>query len=100
MNLAKKSVHIVNAIMVAVILSMVSGCGTTEVIVEKPVPVEVVRVERVPVPIDLLIQRNKSTLPDALKYGEALQLWAEDRANLDSVNAQLGAIQGLSNGDQ
>ena len=90
----------VYALMLIFLPALLVGCGTTEVIVEKPVPVEVVRVERVPVPIDLLIQRNKSTLPDALKYGEALQLWAEDRANLDSVNAQLGAIQGLSNGDQ
>ena len=75
-----------------------TGCAK-EIIIEKPVPVEVIRIERTPVPSDFLIQRNKSTLPKTLKYGEALQLWAEDRANLDSVNAQLRAIQGLSDGE-
>ena len=75
-----------------------AGC-VREVIVDRPVPVEVVVEKPIPVPADFLIQRNKSTLPDALKYGEALQLWAEDRANLDSVNAQLRAIQGLSSGE-
>ena len=81
--------------MLTCLLTLLTAC-VREIIVEKPVPVEVVRVERTPVPVDFLIQRNKSTLPEMLKYGEALQLWAEDRANLDSVNAQLRAIEGLS----
>ena len=80
------------------ILPYLNGCAN-EVLVPEPVIVEVVTVERLPVPADLLIQRTKSTVPEALTYGDGLQLWAEDRANLDSVNAQLGAIDGLGNSE-
>jgi len=75
-----------------------AGC-VREVIVEKPVPVEVVVEKPIPVPADFLIQRNKSTFQGSLTYGEALQLWSADRANLDILNAQIRAIQGLSSNE-
>ena len=68
-----------------------SACGTTK-IVEKPVPVEVIVVKYVPVPDSFLIRREKSTIPNNLTYGEAMQLWIEDRATLDVQNNQLLAI--------
>jgi hypothetical protein len=76
-----------------------SGCESTR-IVEKPVPVEVVRVERVPVPADLLIRHIKVTIPPTLTYGEAIQLWAEDRAIVDKLNGQLQAIEVLNDGSR
>ena len=77
-------------------LSLIA-CGSNEIIVPEPVVVPIPgTVERTPVPPDFLVQRRKSTIPDTLTYGDSLQLWAEDRASLDSVNAQLGAIEELT----
>ena len=61
--------------------------------VEVPGPTKFVEV-----PTELLIIRNKSTLPEALSYGEALQLWSADRGTIEALNGQLRAIQGLSDG--
>lgn len=72
------------------------GCESTR-IVEKPVLVEVVKFERVPVPDKHLVIHNKTTLPDSLTYAEAIQLWAEDRAIVDKQNGQLEAIGVLNN---
>ena len=77
------------------ILSFLAACGQTR-IVEKPVPVEVVRVERVTVPHQLLVQYTKSGIPKNLTYGEAIQLWSADRANIDVLNAQIAAIESLN----
>ena len=74
---------------------LLTACAT-ERIVEKPVPVEVIRVEQTPVPDDLLILHAKTTIPDTLTYGEAIQLWAEDRALVDILNGQLIAIGKLN----
>lgn len=77
------------------LLSCLTACAT-EVIVEKPVPVEVEVVKWTPVPADLTIQEPKKPIPDELSYGEAIELWSQDRASLETVNARLRAIQGLS----
>lgn len=71
------------------------GCGQTKII-EKPVPVEVIKTERVGVPEDLLIRHQKTTVPETLTFGDAMQLWVEDRAMVDKLNGQITAIQSLS----
>lgn len=61
---------------------------------------EVVRTEYVPVPSDLLVLRQPSTIPDTLTYGEAVTLWAVDRATIETLLGQLQAIQTLDGTDQ
>ena len=73
------------------ILLTLCGCETVR-IVEKPVVVEVVKFKRVPVPAEHLVLHHKTTLPATLTYGEAIQLWAADRAIIDTQNGQLEAI--------
>ena len=76
-----------------------TGC-VREVIVEKPVPVPVPGPTKwVDVPRNLVVIRNKTTLPETLSYGESLQLWSADRATIEALNGQLRAIQGLNDGD-
>lgn len=77
------------------LLSFCTACGTTEII-EKPVPVEVEVVKWVPVPKDLTREVPKRSIPTALTYGQAIELWSMDRASLETANARLRAIQGLS----
>lgn len=69
-----------------------SGCSNTR-IVEKPVPVEVVRVEVVPIPAELLHVEHKQSIPDQITYGQAIELWSEDRATIDILNGRLDAIR-------
>ena len=40
----------------------------------------------VPVPADLLVQHQKTTIPESLTYGDAMQLWSADRAIIDTQN--------------
>lgn len=76
-----------------------TACGSREVIVEKPVPVEVPGpVQYIPVPSDLLLLRQPSTIPDGVTYGEALTLWAIDRATIEALLGQLRAIEVLNAG--
>ena len=82
--------------MLLCLLPLLTACGANEVIIEKPVPVEVPVIERVQVPADLLIRRSKTTLPMDITWGEAIQLWAADRDAIDILNAQLDAIQSLN----
>jgi hypothetical protein len=51
------------------------------------------------IPDNLLIQHNKTTIPEVITYGEALQLWAEDRAIVETQNGQLSAIRSLGEPD-
>jgi hypothetical protein len=78
-------------------LIFLAACGQTR-IVEKPVPVEVITVERVPVPDDLLIEHMPSTIPEGLTYGEAIQLWMADRDTIAIHNGQIKAIKSLNDG--
>lgn len=82
-------------VLISLFLLTLSACSTTE-IVEKPVPVEVVKTEFVPVPADLVAEIPKNTVPDGLTFADALELWSEDRAIIDTLNARLRGIQGLS----
>jgi hypothetical protein len=66
-----------------------------ETLVEVPVPVEIVRVERVPVPADLLVTEAPAEIPQGLTFGDALYLWSVDRANLETVNGRLEAVRVL-----
>jgi hypothetical protein len=70
------------------------GCAH-ETLVEVPVPVEIVRVERIPVPADLLVTEAPSQIPDGLTYGAALHLWSIDRASLEVVNGRIEAVRVL-----
>ena len=79
------------------LIPLFGGCAT-ERIVEKPVPVNVVRTERVPVPSDMLVRHQKTTVPDSLTYGEAIQLWSEDRRIIDTLLGQIEAIEALNDG--
>lgn len=71
-----------------------TGCARTEV-VERPVPVEVVKYEQVPVPADLLSPIPPQVVPDALSFAQALELWIEDREAIERLNGRLRAIQEL-----
>jgi len=48
------------------------------------------------VPPDLLAESPKQAIPDTLTFGQAIELWSEDRASLDTVNGQLRGIKELS----
>jgi hypothetical protein len=76
---------------------LLSACGSREVLVDRPVPVEVVRVEYVQIPTDLTVERPKAPVPPDLNYGEAIALWSEDRARIDTLNGQIRAIRSLEN---
>lgn len=71
-----------------------TACGT-ERIIEKPVPVEIVRIETMPVPDDLLRPGVKKDIPDGMTYGQAIESWAADRFTIDKLNGQLKAISVL-----
>ena len=71
------------------------GACATERIVEKPVPVEVFIVDYIEVPRDLTGGMAKQRVPDGLTYGEAIQLWSEDRATIDTLNGNMLAIRSL-----
>jgi hypothetical protein len=71
-----------------------NGCAH-ETLVEVPVPVEVVRVERVSIPADLLVTEKPAEIPQGLTYGAALHLWSIDRASLEVVNGRIEAVRVL-----
>jgi len=71
------------------------GCSTERVITQ-PEVVEIVRLERVPVPAELLVMHQPTTVPETLTYGESLQLWAEDRSIIQTLLGQLVAIESLN----
>jgi hypothetical protein len=71
-----------------------NGCAH-ETLVEVPVPVEVVRVERIPVPADLLVTEAPAEIPQGLTFGDALYLWSVDRAALETVNGRIEAVRAL-----
>lgn len=75
-----------------------TACGT-ERVVEKPVIVEVVKTEWRSIPADLTEQCPKVTIPDGLTFGQAIELWAEDRAAIDACNGKLAGIKSLGDGD-
>ncbi len=73
---------------------LLTACGGTRVI-EKPVPVEVVRDVPIPIPDDLTRPCAKQDIPDGLTYGGALEAWVKDRACVDILNANMKAIETL-----
>jgi len=77
------------------LLSWLTACAT-EVIVEKPVVVEVEVVKWTPIPTEFTVESPKSVIPDTLTYGEAISLWSVDRSTLDILNGRLRGIQELS----
>ena len=76
-----------------------AGCAS-ERIVDRPVPVEVVRTEYVPVPESLVTPIEPSAIPDKITYGMALTLWAQDRKTIANLNEQLRAIRSLKDGER
>ena len=83
-----------NALAYLCLIPFLTACGATK-LVEVPVPVEVTRYESLPVPEDLTIEVPPSEIPDALTYGQAIGLWADDRATIEILNARLKAIRNL-----
>lgn len=80
-------------------LAFLTACGTKRIEV---VP-EVVEVERIvtrEVPADLVRKCAKAGIPDGMTHGEALEAWAEDRAQLDICNGRLAAIESLGQDNQ
>ncbi len=62
-----------------------------------PVVVEVDKVQRVPVPVELTERSAKQQRPaGSVTYGDAIAMWADDRAALDACNAKLSEIRALS----
>jgi hypothetical protein len=79
-------------------LTFFAACAQ-ERIVERPVPVPGPTVyEYVDVPSDLLIQHQKTTIPDDITWGEGAILWAADRATIDILLGQIRAIESLNDG--
>jgi len=76
------------------LLSLSTACAR-EVLVDRPVPVEIVKMERVSVPADLLVTQEPAEIPEGLTYGDALHLWSIDRAALETVNGRLEAVRAL-----
>ena len=84
------------ALMLLCLLPLLTACGTERVITQ-PEVVEVVRVERVTVPGDLLIQHNKTTIQEGpVSFAEAIEYWSLDRAIIDTLNGQIRAIESLN----
>lgn len=74
-----------------------AACTQTEVVPD-PVIVEVVKVERVPVPADLMVRRSPVEIPESVTYGQIIQLHLVDRATIETLNSQLQAIEALNDG--
>ena len=73
-----------------------AACGATK-IVEKPVPYPVPGpTQYVEVPADLTLNREKTTIPESITYGQALELWSRDRSTIDTLNGQLLGIKSLN----
>lgn len=73
-------------------VGVLHGCSGQRVI-EKPIVVTVSGpVKHIEVPAELLVQHNKTTIPESLTYGEAMQLWGADRATIDTQNGQTQGI--------
>ena len=62
--------------------------------VEVPGPVEWREI-----PQDLLIQHNKSTIPETLTWSEVAQLWTADRETIGILNSQILGIISLHESD-
>ena len=76
-------------------LTLLFSACATERIVEKPVPYEVIVVDYIEVPHDLTGGMAKQRIPDGITYGEAIELWSEDRATIDTLNGKMWAIRSL-----
>ena len=85
-------------VLIPLSLLIFSGCSTEKVITQ-PEVVEIIKVERVSVPNELLVKHQPTTVPETLTYGEALQLWAEDRGIIKTQNGQIAAIESLNAGE-
>ena len=73
------------------------GCGANEVIVEKPVVVEVPGpVQHIPVPAEFLVIHEPATIPDSLTWAELAQLFTADRETIRMLNAQIVGIKSLN----
>lgn len=87
------------ALMLLLTTLLFAGCSTDRII-DRPVPVEVVRTEYIPVSESLVTPIEPSVIPDKLTYGMALTLWAQDRRAIANLNKQLEEIRSLSNGER
>jgi hypothetical protein len=90
--------HLLRVWLVLCLSNWLIACAT-ETVVSEPVVVEVERTVFVPVPDNLLLQHQKTTIPESMTYGEALQLWAEDRGIIDTLLGQLLGIKSLSDSE-
>ena len=77
-------------------LPLLIACAS-ERVVTQPEIVEIIKVEKVHVPANLLIQHNKTTIQAGeVTYGEALEYWSLDRAIIDTLNGQIRGIESLN----
>ena len=86
---------LMRVLILACLFVCLTACATPRVAVQ-PTIVEVVRVERVPVPNDLLVLHQPTTIPDELTYGELIQLWSADRGIIHILLGQIEAIRSLN----
>lgn len=85
------------ALLLTCLTMLLTGC-VREVIVDRPVPVEVPGpVQFVAIPSDLTVLHQKTTIPESATYGELIQLHIQDRAIIDKLLANIRAISGLGN---
>lgn len=87
------------AALIPLCLTLFLTACASERIVEKPVIHEVVKTEYRDVPSDLTTRCKKTEIPETMTYGEALEGWAADRAQIDVCNGRLAGIESLGDGD-
>ena len=79
------------ALILLCLLTCLTACAN-ERIVERPVPVEIPVTEFIPVPQELTRPIEKAIIPNSLNFGDALVLWAQDRATIEALNSRLAEI--------
>jgi len=81
------------------LLPLLTACVTEKFvpvpeIVEVPGPVQWREI-----PADLVEPCDKAEIPETLTYGQAIELWADDRAQIDTCNGRLAGIESLGDPD-
>ncbi len=81
-------------------LICLTACSTERVVI-RTIPVEVIVRERIAVPAEHLVTIEPQARPaGSVTYGQAIELWSHDRASIGILNGQLDAIGALNDESQ